>query len=220
MHFFFLNALEPATQFYFFAVLITVVISITLHELAHGWMAIRLGDDTPIREGRMTGNPLVHMGPFSIVALLVVGIAWGQMPIDPTRLRGRHAAVWVALAGPAMNLGLGVVCLFALGLLQGAMVGSDAHWYENLLMFLQIAGVTNILLCLFNLVPVPPLDGSHILASYHQGYARAIADPDKQGLWMMAFIFIFVLSRYLWGAAWAVADVVMRAGHMVGSLFS
>ena len=89
-----------------------------LHELAHGWAAIWLGDQTPVRQGRMTGNPLVHMGPWSLLMLAVAGIAWGQMPIDRTRLRGRHGEAIVAAAGPAMNV---LLALAALSTLAGLL---------------------------------------------------------------------------------------------------
>src|SRR6056297_3003392 len=68
-----------------------VILSICLHELAHGWTAIRLGDDTPVVTGHMTWNPIVHMGAFSLFVFAFIGIAWGQMPINPSKLRGRYA---------------------------------------------------------------------------------------------------------------------------------
>jgi hypothetical protein len=86
-----------------------VIGSIVLHELAHGWAAIRLGDTTPRDLGHMTWNPLVHMGGFSLVVFAVIGIAWGMMPVDPSRLRGRYGDALVALAGPAMNIVLAAV---------------------------------------------------------------------------------------------------------------
>lgn len=210
MHLFIFYLFDESTRFFFFAATLVIVISIVLHELAHGWMAIRLGDDTPIREGRMTGNPLVHMGPYSIVALLIAGIAWGQMPIDPTRLRGRHAEAKVAAAGPAMNLWLAIISLVALGLfIRFGPPVADNTWQANLVSFLDIAGTFNLLLCMFNLLPVPPLDGSHILASFHRPYALAIGDPDKQGMFFMAFIFVF-----------AVSTVLMRFASHVATEFS
>lgn len=108
---FVLRLMDPAQRFHALVWIVVVVISITLHELAHGFAAIRAGDDTPIRLERMTLNPLVHMGPFSLLALLVVGIAWGQMPIDSSRLRGKYAEAKVAFAGPSTNL---LICLAAL----------------------------------------------------------------------------------------------------------
>lgn len=188
----------------FFMVVVTVTISIVLHELAHGWMAIRLGDDTPLRLGRMTGNPMVHMGPFSLIALCLAGIAWGQMPVDSTRLRGRHAESLVAVAGPATNLLLALVALTALGLVarfadpalfEEPSIGNGGGMMGNLIKLLFTFGTINMLLCIFNLMPVPPLDGSRILASYHRGYAIFIDDPTKQGFMIMAFCGMFMLSQ-------------------------
>ena len=189
--------IEPSTRFFFLAWVLVVVISIVLHELAHGWTAMRLGDPTPAQTGRLTGNPLVHMGPFSIAALLIAGIAWGSMPVDHSRLRGRYAESWVSLAGPAMNLLLAVVSLVGLGLLLRFDALPAAVWAENLDRFLRIAGMANLLLCLFNLLPVPPLDGSHVLANLHRGYANFISDPSKQGVFIFMFIGAFILAQVL-----------------------
>ena len=88
---------------YFFAWILVVVVSICLHEFAHGVVAVWLGDQTPIEEGRITLNPLVHMGPVSMIALLIGGIAWGAMPVNPSRLRGRYAPALVAAAAAASS---------------------------------------------------------------------------------------------------------------------
>ena len=185
------SAFAPETRFYFFSIVISVVISITLHELAHGWAAIRLGDQTPIHSGHMTGNPLVHMGPFSIAALLIAGIAWGQMPIDPTRLRGKYAEAQVAFAGPAMNFLLSFLALTGLGLWLRFGGYSDTQVQHNTVNFLSDFGGINAVLGVFNLFPVPPLDGSHILANLNRKYALFIDDPAHQGVMILAFIFMF-----------------------------
>lgn len=192
--------------------MLVVVVSIVLHELAHGAMAIKLGDNTPNRMGRMTGNPLVHMGPFSIAVLLLMGIAWGQMPIDPTRLRGKYAEAKVAFAGPATNLGLAILALTALGLwgrfgqkppdkeiMELGSVAAKGY------LLLQVCGIYNLILCVFNLMPVPPLDGSHILANFHAGYARLLGNPAHQGIFLFAFFFVFMVSGVIFGP-------VIRAG--------
>lgn len=201
MYLFIQNLLEPGQglfsgRFFFLAWVSTIIVSITLHELAHGWMAIRCGDDTPLRMDRMTGNPLVHMGPFSLVALFLVGIAWGQMPIEPGRLRGKYAEAKVAFAGPAVNLILCLVCMIALAVSMVFLQGfhDDGSRTANLQQFLLYAGSANVMLFVFNLMPVPPLDGSHILANFNRGYARFISDPSKQGLFMLMFIGVFILS--------------------------
>ncbi len=212
MNLFITNLLSDnaADRFYFFAVVLTVLISITLHELAHGWAAMRRGDLTPQLQGRMTGNPLVHMGPFSLVALAIAGIAWGQMPVDPTRLRGRYGEAFVAVAGPAMNLLLAILSLTALGLLMrmwgvgwappvfplvGVFEGMDLSlMQQNALRLLAIFGTVNLLLMMFNLLPVPPLDGAHILANFSRPYAQFAYDPKNQGALMLGFIFAFVVA--------------------------
>lgn len=210
---------NPADRFYFFAVVLVVVASIVLHELAHGWAAIRRGDNTPNRLGRMTGNPMVHMRPFSLIALGIAGLAWGQMPIDSTRMRGKYAEAFVAAAGPAMNLAIALVTLTVLGLLMrlwglsglppvivlvGAFdtagaagildPGDLSMMQQNALRLLAIAGTINLLLMFFNLIPAPPLDGSHILANFSRRYGNFIFDPANHGVGMLFFIGAFVIS--------------------------
>ena len=160
---FVLKLFDPGQRFLFLAWVVAVIISITLHELAHGFMGIRCGDDTPIRMNRMTLNPLVHMGPFSLIALLVVGIAWGAMPIDPTRLKGKYAEAKVAFAGPSLNLSLALLCLAGYGLMLrfGLGITDDTPlWQQNALRLLMYAGSVNLILFVFNMLPAPPLDGS------------------------------------------------------------
>ena len=206
---------NPADRFFFFAVVLTVVVSIVLHELAHGWMAMKLGDPTPRLEGRMTGNPLVHMGPWSLLALALAGIAWGSMPIDSSRMRGRHAETKVALAGPAMNLLLAFACLTALGLWMrfGSIPEADSGVASNAYQLLKIAGITNLVLMCFNLMPIPPLDGSHVAADFSTGYRRFVSDPANQGALMIGFIFAFSASLPL-----QMLCLRMAAGYL--SLFS
>ncbi|MEM6459113.1 MAG: site-2 protease family protein [Planctomycetota bacterium] len=217
---------NPADQFYFFAVVLVVVVSIVLHELAHGWAALRRGDPTPRVQGRMTGNPLVHMGPFSLVALGIAGIAWGQMPIDPTRMRGRHAGAFVAAAGPATNLILAAVTLTLLAVLlrlwgvadlpavfalygefaRAGVAGELSMIQQNTLRLLAIAGVFNLVLAVFNLMPAPPLDGSHILADYSQRYRDFAYNPTQPGLSLLLFIGAFMLIGLFFGFAIDGAD--------------
>ncbi len=206
---------NPAQRFYFLAVVLVVVVSIVLHELAHGWVALYLGDQTPRVQGRMTGNPLVHMGPFSLVALAIAGFAWGQMPIDRSRLRGRYGETMVAAAGPAMNLLIALMTLTAMGILMrvwdltwlppaaalyGVFDGTDlSPLQQNALRLLAIAGTYNLLLMMFNLLPAPPLDGSHILADLSPKFGQFIGDPANHGVIMMMFIFAFGIACVLIG---------------------
>lgn len=178
---------------FFFAVIITVVISITLHELAHGIVAVKLGDDTPIVTGHMTLNPLVHMGIFSIILLFLVGIAFGAMPVDRTRLRGKYAEALVALAGPIANLLLGILATVALGLcfrFELFAAGNPVHERAELL--LRVFGLMNFALMLFNLLPIPPLDGSLIAANLSPAYRRWMSSELAQGAMQALFFAMFL----------------------------
>ena len=174
----------------------TVILSITLHEVAHGVVATRLGDPTPRQSGHMTWNPLVHMGPFSLIGAFVFGLAWGQMPVDPTRLRGKYGEALVAAAGPATNLVLALVALTALGVWGRIGIPNDPRAVRGTEV-LFVFGFYNALLCFFNLLPAPPLDGSRILGNFHRGYADWIYDPRNQGAGLMLFVGAFFVVRAL-----------------------
>ena len=189
--------------------IVVVIGSIVLHELAHGWAAIRLGDDTPLELGHMTWNPLVHLGGFSLVVFAIIGIAWGAMPVNPSRLRGRHASALVAAAGPAMNFALAIVSavLFALWVVLAPKAGIEDPLLTNFERFFWFAVMLNLVLGLFNLAPVLPLDGGRIVAEYSAWY-RDVADSEN-GRWVMlgAFILLF----------WFGGDLVFAVGREVGS---
>jgi Zn-dependent protease len=187
---------------------IWVIVSITLHELAHGWAAINRGDMTPIHTGHMTWNPLVHMGLTSIIVFAITGIAWGLMPIDPTRMRGRYAEAFVAFAGPLMNLVLAIICIIgggvALAMLTDAQfdqfrdkmfgVGPNTPIAARIAMFCGVGAMLNISLFLFNLLPCPPLDGSRIIACFSNAYRNFLMTQGGQFLSMIVFVLAFVLS--------------------------
>jgi Zn-dependent protease len=193
---------------YFFCVVITVIISVCLHELAHGWVAIRLGDRTPIERGHMTLDPWVHMGMWSILALMVMGLSWGSMPVNPSRLRGRHADAIVSAAGPMMNLLLAAIALTALGVWDGLTprAAEDHTAIYNAHYFMWIFGVTNLELLVFNLLPVPPLDGSHIAASFSRTMRNVFDRSSRGGAGSLLLLGVFFFGGALldpladWGA--------------------
>jgi len=168
-----------------------VIGSIVLHELAHGWAAIRVGDRTPIESGHMTWNPMVHMGGMSLLAFAIVGIAWGAMPVNPVRMRGRHAEAMVAAAGPAMNLGLAFLAVLGAALWGGYAHGVSEPMFTNVLNFFLVGAFLNLLLMGFNLLPAPPLDGSRILAHYSRGYRRLLEHPQAGVAMLLLFFFLF-----------------------------
>jgi Zn-dependent protease len=178
-----------------------VIFSIVLHELAHGWAAIANGDNTPREMGHMTMNPIVHMGRMSLVFFVILGIAWGLMPINPHRFRHeRRGRVLVAAAGPAMNVLLAFITLTAAGTWAWAVAGGRitvaGHTAANVEQFLIWGGFINLLLGAFNLIPIPPLDGSAILAGAHPALDRFYNTPAVRmyGLLVVLFFFFGVIE--------------------------
>lgn len=142
--------------------IIALLVAITFHEFAHAWMANRLGDSTAKHLGRLTLNPLVHLDVIGTIMIFLVGFGWGKpVPYNPARLvRGRFGEVLVAIAGPLSNVLLAL--LFALPgriyLIQHQVLPEG-----QLYIFLAVMVTLNIFLAAFNLIPIPPLDGSKIL---------------------------------------------------------
>jgi Zn-dependent protease len=208
--------------------IVWVLLSITLHELAHGWAAIWQGDDTPVRYQRMTANPVVHMGWHSLIMFALVGIAWGVMPVDPSRFRWRRRGrIVVSGAGPAMNVLLAFVSLTALALwIAYGPTGNDT-FFNNMVIFLSLGGMLNIVLALFNLLPVPPLDGASILSGMS---FRAYRFFESQQVQMFGFFIVLVLFiSGIGGLFFAAADAlgmryvmalldVLPGGHGAGPL--
>ncbi|HBS28904.1 MAG TPA: hypothetical protein DEB06_05525, partial [Phycisphaerales bacterium] len=144
--------------------------------------------------GHMTWNPLVHMGGLSLLMFAVVGIAWGQMPVNPGRFRSRYGDAIVSFAGPAMNLALALLsCLLAaLWIDYAAAVSQPLQ--GNVRTFFVAGAFLNLVLCLFNLLPVPPLDGSRILASLSPAYRAVLSGPNAGTISLVAFMLVFMVA--------------------------
>jgi Zn-dependent protease len=183
--------------------IIWVIVSITLHELAHGWAAISRGDNTPIETGHMTWNPVVHMGVPSLMVFALTGLAWGLMPVTPSRMRGRHADAFVSFAGPLMNLTLAAVCIIGTVVATVALSGKgsapDPDLLRSLKLFFGIGCGLNVLLGLFNLLPAPPLDGSRVLASFFPQYRDSLRTQGGQFFGVVLFIIAFAFGGRVFG---------------------
>lgn len=146
--------------------IVPLLISITVHEWAHGMTAYLFGDPTPKQQGRLSFNPFAHLDPAGTLMLFIVGIGWAKpVMINSNNIHGRHKLMLVALAGPLSNFILATLFVFTayfVVLLFGHTIPEDILAF-TLLMFGFIIRI-NIALGLFNLIPLPPLDGSNIIA--------------------------------------------------------
>ncbi len=194
----------------FFMITLVVVFSICLHEFFHAWTAMKLGDMTAADRGHLTLNPLKQMGPFSIIMFLVLGFAWGAVPVDNyvLRARNRHAPAIVALAGPATNFGLFLFGFFFYGFLCSRMwnLMENEIAGQTITEFFLILGCYNAFLCIFNLLPVPGLDGWAALTEYVPRLKTLSSEFAKGVTIFLIFLFLF-LSGHIFLLAFKLMEV-------------
>jgi len=183
-----------------------VLFSISLHELAHGWAALWQGDPTPRIYNRMTMNPVVHMGPWSLLMFALIGIAWGVMPVNPSNYRwGRQGRFFVAGAGPAMNVVLAIIAMTC-GAIWARYAPANGAVYDNVSLFFLLGGMLNIVLALFNMLPVPPLDGADVLSGLSHRAYEFFQSPNAQMVGMLIVLAIFLTG--VGGAVFSVARTI------------
>lgn len=175
--------------------------ALTLHELAHGYVAYRLGDPTAKMLGRLSLNPIKHLDPIGTIVFFLINIGWAKpVPVNPANFKNpKKDMLWVSLAGPLTNLALAVISIIlAKAVLQFAEIIRGSQLVIIILkpMFLMLFNSIwiNLVLCVFNILPIPPLDGSKILMGIL---------PDKMGVMIESFEkygFILILLLAVTGA--------------------
>ena len=183
-----------------------ILIALTFHEFAQAWMANRLGDPTARYLGRMTLNPMAHLDPLGTIMIFLVRFGWAKpVPVDPRNLANpSRDMMWISAAGPLMNMflalisGLAIRLLAAMGLLTTQGQGADAMLSTMLFLSLYI----NLALAVFNILPIPPLDGSKILAGIlPRRYAPQLAIIEARGpMILFGILFLgFVTNIHILG---------------------
>ena len=177
-----------------------VIIAMTFHEYAHAFAADKLGDDTPRQQGRLTLNPLKHIEPVGFFLLLFAGFGWGRpVEINTNRFnknmdKSKGEAI-VSFAGPLMNIILATVSAFILGVILkfNLLAKLQMQYAEIVIIFMMQLLYINLGLGIFNLIPLPPLDGSKILRHFLP-YNTKVWFDNNQYIFYIAFIVIWVLG--------------------------
>ena len=169
----------------FIAFIVAIVLGITVHEFMHAYTAHRLGDDTARLLGRLSLNPLAHLDPFGTLLLVLAGFGYGKpVPFNESRLRTTLGVTFVAVAGPLANVALAALCALPLRFGSASVLGGV---YQQILAAIVL---WNCVLAIFNLVPIPPLDGANVV--------YGLLSPRQQYSWRTyqqygPFLLLFVL---------------------------
>jgi Zn-dependent protease len=191
-------------------IFIILIFSAILHEYAHGYMAYILGDPTAKNMGRLTLNPIPHIDPFYTILLPLIMIILPTkfiiggakpVPINPYNLRGKYAQMKVALAGPFSNI--------ALALIFGLSIRFIPFIQENRALFFAFGAVVfvNLLLAVFNLLPIPPLDGSHVLFTFFPSLGEKTRAIFSQHGLLILIVILFLFSNYIFSALFLIISI-------------
>ena len=194
---------------------LVLVMSVIIHEVAHGYSAYLLGDNTARSHGRLTLNPIKHLDPFGSVflpLLLILTnagfvIGWARpVPYNPLNLRNHKMGnLIVSISGIVANLLIAII--FALFIRFGAVLGLPLDFYK----ISSIIVIVNLVLALFNLIPIPPLDGSKVLFSFLPARLHYIEDfLEKWGIFLLLFFIIFIWDK--------ISPIIFIAFHFLTGL--
>ncbi|MGH7642989.1 MAG: site-2 protease family protein [Candidatus Dormibacteria bacterium] len=224
----------PGTEVEFYLVLLLfavpgIVVGFTVHEFCHAWVATRYGDPTPRAQGRLSFNPANQIDPLGLAALVLIGLGFARpVQFNPLYVRRGPQRAWLSAAGPLSNLAVAV----ALCLLLRLLVSIDPAVQDCLLpsFALNLAGYTywilveaffvNMILFIFNLIPIPPLDGYGVADGLFRIHAPGLfqwVDRNRTGILIAALLIFFVLPNFfnsgfsIQGPILNVADWVWRA---------
>jgi Zn-dependent protease len=193
---------DPLT---FVLLIVPLLYSIIIHELAHGWVAYQMGDPTAKWAGRLTLNPLKHLDPIGTIMLFVFGFGWAKpVPVNFYNLHEqRKGLILVSAAGITANL----IIAFLASLLIKILAPEPDSPLDMVLFFLQ---QINIILAAFNLIPIPPLDGSKILMGFvSEGLQRSLSRLEPYGFFIIIGLYAFgVLTPLIFLFRWIIQNII------------
>ena len=204
-----LFSLMSMTQAEWLSILLTlpaVIVAITFHEYAHAMVADKLGDTTPRSQGRLTLNPLAHLDPFGFILLMFAHIGWGKpVQVNPNNFVNSNKSssfceAIVSLAGPLMNFFIAIIACIAYVLIDhfASIAFMQSFIGEILILFLYMLIIINIGLGVFNLIPLPPLDGEKIFRHLLPYKVQDWLDRNYQTLyWVFIILWIFGFLGYI-----------------------
>ncbi|HDS74433.1 MAG TPA: site-2 protease family protein [Firmicutes bacterium] len=183
-------------------ILLTVLpiglMAVTLHEVSHGWVAKRFGDPTADMEGRLSLNPIKHIDPIGALMIVIIGFGWAKpVPVNPAYFKrpGRDM-MWVGLAGPISNILFAIVFAILLRITVYVYYSTEILPLEAtmaVIRFFQFGIMINVILAAFNMIPIPPLDGSRVLAYFlPRDLEMRYRDLERYGMFILIGV-IFVL---------------------------
>jgi len=176
----------------FFA--LAIIFAFTIHEFAHAFTAYKFGDDTAYKEGRVTLNPAVHLDLFGSILILIAGFGWARpVPVRASNFKNpRVMSIIVSAAGPLSNLLLGIISVIAINVLDvtGLLDAGSPQLTEAIMLFFKYMITYNFLLFVFNLIPLPPLDGYRIAVEFLPLRQRLQVEQNAQ--WGMIFFLLMV----------------------------
>jgi Zn-dependent protease len=200
--------------------LVGLIIGVIIHEYMHGYVAYRMGDTTAKRAGRLTLDPLAHIDPFGTLILpgmllllsimgygtFIIGYA-KPVPINPFLFRKPRAIIWVSLAGPLSNLALGMIFI---GLIRILTLLEGGATLDRIILTCIFVAYINILLFVFNLIPIPPLDGSRIVGYFLRGEAKRMYASIEPFGFVIVLMLVMFFGFALRGIVGEVANLIMR----------
>jgi len=186
-----------------------ILVALTFHEYAHGYVAYKYGDDTAKRSGRLTLNPLAHLDPLGTIMLFLVHFGWAKpVPVNPYMLRNpKRDMLWVSAAGPLANMILAFMSGMLLRVILAVGGVPHTHGIAGLLTVMVMMSVQiNLALAIFNVLPIAPLDGSKILAGLLPAkYERKVYLLERYGPFILIGLIIFgratgvpILGSLIW----------------------